>query len=173
MRRRYAVVLGIALGVIGSLVGFAAVARTAPQAAPHGSPIGPYLAKDSGAGESLLAVVGGVYPSKGEAVAANEQMTFGDLQGYYVVPVDQFVGLGKQLGVEDGYALISVFRTEEGARAFVDMAAAYGRPATLYSERVQSYGGEYAGLGQEADPAGTGPLVGPIPESLPGAGPGA
>jgi hypothetical protein len=173
MRRRYAVILGVALGVIGSLVGFAAVARTAPQPAPDVSAFGPRLAKDSGAGELLLAVVGGVYASKGEAVAANKQMTFGDLQGYYVAPVDQFVGLAKQVGEEHGYALISVFRTEEGAREFVAMAAAYGRPATLVSERVQSYGGEYAGLGQEADPAGTGPLVGPIPASLPSPGSGA
>jgi hypothetical protein len=32
---------------------------------------------------------------------------------------------------------------------------------------VQSFGGEYAGLGQETNVQGSGPLIGPVPESLP------
>jgi hypothetical protein len=171
MKRRYAVILGVALGVIGSLVGFAAVARTAPQARTHGSPVAARLARDTGAGEVLLAVVGGVFPTEAEAVAANEQMVFGDVQGYYVAPVDQFPGLAKGLGKgsEGGYALVSMFRTEEGAQEFAQIAASFGYPAVLLPERVQSYGGVYAGLGQEADPQGSGPLVQPIADSLPGA----
>src|SRR6266545_4711338 len=166
MKRRYAVVLGIALGLVGSFLGFATVARTAPKERPDAAAIGPRLQKDSGAGEYLLAVVGGVYASKGEAVAANEQMIFGDVQGYYVAPVGQFGGLAERIGDADGYALVSVFRTEEGAQEFVDMAATFGVPATLIPERVESFGGTYAGLGQEENLDGTGPLSGPIPESL-------
>ena len=167
MKRSYAVVLGLVLGLVGSIVGFATVARTAQPSQPYGPPIGPRLEKDTGAGEVLLAVVGGVFPTQPEAEAANAQMSFGDLQGYYVTPVEQFRGLAQQLGVQGGYALISVFRTQEGADEFVDMAAAFGNPATLYPKRVQSYGGVYAGLGQEPDPSGTGPLLRPVPESLP------
>jgi hypothetical protein len=178
MKRRYAIVLGLALGVIGSIAGFATVARTAPEAQPYGPPIGPRMPQDTGPGEVLIAVVGGVYPSRQEADAANEAMVFGDLQGYYVVPVGQFGGFSEQLASSGGpsnevgspgdFALVSVFRTEEGAQEFVDLASSFGHPATILSERVHSFGGAYAGLGQEAHPDGTGPLLGPISESLPG-----
>ncbi len=167
MKRRYAVVLGVTLGLVGSLVGFATVARTATEAQPYGPPIGPRLAKDTGPGELLLAVVGGVYPSRAQAEATNAKLVFGDLQGYYVAPVDQFVGLADQLGVKGGFALVSVFRTEVGAAEFVALARSLGLPATLVAERVQSFGGAYAGLGQEANLEGTGPLLGPIADSLP------
>jgi hypothetical protein len=59
-----------------------------------------------------------------------------------------------------------VFRTEEGAREFSELAATFGHPARILAERIKSYGGEYAGLGQEKNPDGTGPLTGPIPESM-------
>lgn len=167
MKRRYAVVLGVTLGLVGSLVGLATVARTATEAQPYGPPIGPRLARDTGPGELLLAVVGGAYPSKVQADAANARLEFGDLQGYYVAPVDQFVGLGEQLGVKGGFALVSVFRTERGAMEFATLARSFGLPATVVAERVQSFGGAYAGLGQEANLEGTGPLLGPIPDSLP------
>jgi len=78
----------------------------------------------------------------------------------------EVVGLAERIGDADGYALVSVFRTEEGAQEFVDMAATFGVPATLIPERVESFGGTYAGLGQEENLDGTGPLSGPIPESL-------
>ena len=169
MKRRYAVVLGVALGLVGSLVGFATVARTATEAQPYGPAIGPRLSQDTGPGEVLLAVVGGVYSTKAQADAANARLIFGDLQGYYVVPVVQFGGLDTQLGVKVGYALVSVFRTDEGAAEFVALARSFGDPATLVPQRVQSFGGAYAGLGQEANLEGTGPLLGPIPDSLPGA----
>ena len=169
MKRRYAVVLGIALGLVGSLVGFATVARTATEAQPYGPAIGPRLARDTGPGELLLAVVGGAYPSKAQADAANASLVFGDLQGYYVAPVDQFVGLGEQLGVKGGFALVSVFRTDQGAAEFVSLARSLGLPAAPVANRVQSFGGVYAGLGQEANLEGTGPLLGPIADSLPAA----
>jgi hypothetical protein len=165
MRRRYAVVAGIALGLVGSFLGFATVARTAPSP-PPGAPIGPEMPKDTGPGEYLVAVVGGVYGTETEAEAANAELALGDLQGYYVVPVEQFDGLAGQLGAKGGYALVSMFRSDKGAEEFAALVRSFGFPATIVTQRVKSYGGEYAGLGQEASPDGSGPLLGPIPESL-------
>ena len=62
---------------------------------------------------------------------------------------------------------MSVFRTEEGAREFVELAASFGHPATILPERVRSLGGLYAGLGQEPNEEGSGPLSGPVEDSLP------
>jgi hypothetical protein len=165
MRRRYAVVAGIALGLVGSFLGFATVARTAPSP-PPGPPIGPVMPKDTGAGEYLVAVVGGVYATEAEAEAANAEIALGDLQGYYVVPVEQFDGLDGQLGTKGGFALVSMFRSDKGAEEFASLVGTFGFPATIVTQRVKSYGGEYAGLGQEASPDGTGPILGPIPQSL-------
>jgi hypothetical protein len=162
------VAAGFALGVIGSLVGVATSASTAPDPRPYGPAIGPQMPKDLGAGELLLVVLGGVYATQEEAVAANGSMPFGDLAGYYVVPVDDYGGLREQVGDAGDYALASVFRTDEGAADFAMLARSAGYPATILPERVQSFGGEYAGLGQEPTPAGTGPLLGPVAESLPG-----
>jgi hypothetical protein len=170
MRRRYAIAAGFVLGVIGSVAGIATSASPAPAQWPHGAPIGPRMSKDVGAGELLLVVLGGVYATQEEAVAANELMPFGDLAGYYVVPVDDYGGLREQVGDAGDYALASVFRTDEGAAEFVMLAQSAGYPATVLAERVQSFGGEYAGLGQEPNPTGTGPLLGPVAESLPGSG---
>jgi hypothetical protein len=158
------VVAGVALGLIGSLLGFATVARTAPP--DYGPPIGPRMPKDTGPGEYLIAVVGGVYATQAEADAANAQMSLGDVQGYYVVPVEQFDGLAAQVGAKTGYALVSMFRSEKGAEEFATFVRTFGLPATIVTQRVKSYGGEYAGLGQEPNPDGTGPLLGPIRESL-------
>ena len=44
----------------------------------------------------LVVVVGGVFATRAEAEAANAAMTFGDVQGYYVVPVAQFQGSGSR-----------------------------------------------------------------------------
>ena len=166
MKRTYVVIAGVALGVVAS-VAMAVTALTAPDPQPYGPPIGPTVARDSGAGELLLVVVGGVYPSRAQAQEANAQMVFGDLQGYYVVPVAQFQGFREQVGSPGDFALVSAFRTQEGASEFVQLAAAFGQPATIMTQRVRSLGGVYAGLGQEAAPDGTGPLLGPVEESLP------
>jgi len=165
MHRR--VVVGALVLGVAATIAVASVALTAPEAQPFGPPIGPRMAPDTGAGELLVVVVGGVYPTRAEAEAMNEQMTFGDLQGYYVVPVAQFQGFEQQAGEPGDFALVSVFRTEEGAREFAEMAAGFGHPATILPERVRSLGGLYAGLGQEAHPDGSGPLLGPIEESVP------
>lgn len=167
MKRSYAIVAGLVVGVIVSVGVMAATARTAPAPIPQVAPIGPTLAPDTGAGEMLVVAVGGVYPRREQAEAANAQMAFGDLQGFYVAPVAQFQGFEQQVGEPGDFALVSAFRTDEGAEAFVELAAGFGHTATLLPERVRSLGGLYAGLGQEANPDGSGPLIGPVAESLP------
>ena len=166
MKRKQAIVAGLVAGVLASVGVMAAAAGTAPERS-RVRPIGPALAPDNGAGELLIAVVGGVFPSRKDAEAANETLVFGDLQGYYVVPVAQFQGFRQQVGDPGDFALVSAFRTQEGADAFADLAASFGNAATILPERVRSLGGLYAGLGQEANPDGTGPLLGPVEESLP------
>jgi hypothetical protein len=166
MKRRHAIVAGLVVGALASAGVMATAAGKAPVRG-HGRPIGPALAPDNGAGELLIAVVGGVFSSRNEAEAANETLAFGDLQGYYVVPVAQFQGFRQEVGEPGDFALVSAFRTEEGAEAFAELAATFGNNATILPERVRSLGGLYAGLGQEASPDGTGPLLGPVAESLP------
>jgi hypothetical protein len=167
MKRRHAVVAGLAAGVVASAGVVVAAAGTAPSQQPQGRPVGPVIASDTGAGELLIAVVGGIFPSRQDAEAANVELNFGDLHGYYVAPVAQFQGFTQQVGEPGEFALVSVFRTEEGANAFVELAATFGNEATILPERVRSLGGLYAGLGQEANPDGSGPLLGPVGESLP------
>jgi hypothetical protein len=163
--------LAVGLGVaVAALIGISTVATTAggrPEPQPYGPPIGPVMPEDTGAGEQLILVVGGVYPSRADAEAGNAAMVFGDLQGYYVVPVAQFQGFREQIGGAGDFALVSAFRTQEGADAFVELASAFDVPAVVYPRRVTSLGGLYAGLGQESAPDGTGPLLGPVPQSLP------
>ena len=166
MQGRHAIVAGLVVGVMASAGVMAAAARTAP-ARPGGRTIGPALAPDTGAGELLIAVVGGVFPTKRDAEDANAELSFGDLHGFYVVPVGQFQGFKQQVGEPGEFALVSVFRTEEGASEFADLAATFGVEATILPERVRSLGGLYAGLGQEANPDGSGPLLGPVAGSLP------
>jgi hypothetical protein len=165
MKRGSLWLVTLAVTVAVSVAAVAAVARPAPR--PPAPPNGPAVPADAGAGELLLVVLGGVYPTREEAVEAAEGMAFGDVQGYYVAPVGQFQGFQQQAGLPGDFALVSVFRTQEGAESFVEVAHGYGYPATILPERVRSLGGAYAGLGQEANPDGSGPLTGPIPESLP------
>lgn len=166
MRYRTIFVVGFALG-LAATTGLASVALTAEDPRPYGPPVGPQMPPDTGAGELLVAVVGGVFESRQEAEAANEQMVFGDLQGYYVVPVAQFQGFQEGVGEPGDFAMVSAFRTDQGAQEFAELAASFGHPATILPDRVRSLGGVYAGLGQEAHPDGTGPLLGPIEDSLP------
>jgi hypothetical protein len=166
--KRWIVLLTGLVGV--SLVAgvvFAAAAVTAPGPTVPDPAIGPNPPLDTGAGEMLLVVLGGVYSTRADADAANTRMPFGDVAGYYAVPVAQFQGFREQVGNPGDSALVSVFRTREGAQAFVDLAHSYGYPATLLDQRVRSLGGLYAGLGQEPAPDGSGPLLHPVPESLP------
>ena len=167
MKRILAIAVGLTVGVLATVTLLATVARSNPVPQPYVEPIGPIMAQDAGAGERLLLVVGGVYPTRSEAQAANATLVFGDLAGFYVVPVAQFQGFREQVGSAGDFALVSAFRTEEGARAFVELAGSFGIHAVIYPERVVSLGGVYAGLGQEPAPDGSGPLLGPVRESLP------
>jgi hypothetical protein len=167
MKRIVASGVGLALGVVVALGLLAVAGRAAPQRHPYGTPIGPRMERDSGAGEMLVLVLGGVYATRAEAQAANTKMSFGDLAGYYVVPAAQFQGFRKQIGSRGGFALVSAFRTDQGAREFAALARSLGYPGRILSSRVRSLGGQYAGLGQEASPNGVGPLTGPTKASLP------
>jgi hypothetical protein len=161
------VLVGSVVGALVITVGSATTARTKPEPQPYGPPIGPSMAPDTGAGERLILVIGGIYPTRAEAEAANASIAFGDLQGYYVVPVGQFQGFRAGVGSAGDFALVSAFRTQEGADDFVALARSFGATAFVFPERVVSLGGAYAGLGQEAAPDGSGPLIGPLEESLP------
>jgi hypothetical protein len=165
MKRGSLLLVALVVTVAASVAAVVAVASPAPR--PPVPPNGPAVPADTGAGELLLVVLGGVYPTRAEAVVAADGMVFGDVQGYYVAPVGQFQGFQQQAGLPGDFALVSVFRTQEGAEAFAEVARGYGHPATILPERVRSLGGVYAGLGQEANPDGSGPLTGPIAESLP------
>jgi hypothetical protein len=167
MKRTLASGIGLALGILVALGLLAVAGHTAPQPHPYGTPIGPKMARDTGAGEMLVLVLGGVYPTRAEAETANSEMTFGDVAGYYVVPVAQFQGFREQVGAPGDFALVSAFRTDQGAQEFTEFAQSLGYPATILGNRVHSLGGQYAGLGQEANPNGRGPLTGPIEASLP------
>lgn len=163
MRRTIAGAIGLAILIVAALAFLAPAGRTQP----YDPPVVPEMAPDTGAGEMLVVVVGAVYPTRAEVEAANSQMTFGDVAGFYVVPVAQFQGFKEQLGAPGDFALVSVFRTDEGAQEFAAFAELIGYPATILPTRVRSLGGLYAGLGQEANPDGSGPLTHPIPASLP------
>jgi hypothetical protein len=167
VKRFLAIAVGVSVGVLATVAIFATVAHSKPDPQPFGPPIGPAMAPDTGAGEQLILVVGGVYATRADAEAANADMVFGDVQGYYVVPVAQFQGFKEEVGSAGDFALVSAFRTQEGADAFRELASTFGYPAIEYPDRVVSLGGVYAGLGQEASPDGSGPLLGPVPASLP------
>ena len=167
MKRRQAIVAGLVVGVLASAGVMAAAAGKAPVRG-HARPVGPALAPDTGAGELLIAVVGGVFASREEAEAANETLVFGDLQGYYVVPVAQFQGFRQQVGEPGDFALVSAFRTEEGAREFADLAASFGNaggdPARAGAEprRPLRGSGSGGGPGRHGSPARSGGGVAPV-----------
>ncbi len=168
LRRSIPVVIFVA--VVATLAGsvLAAASFSAAETPTIPDPrVGPQPPLDTGAGEDLLVVLGGVYATRADADDANAHMPFADMAGYYVVPVSQFQGFREQVGNPGDYALVSVFRTQDGAEEFVRLANGFGYAARSLPERVRSLGGLYAGLGQEADPDGSGPLLHPIAESLP------
>lgn len=165
MKRNVTTAMAWTVGVLAVVGALALIGRTIPR--HEEPPVGPVMKPDPGAGEMLVLVVGGVYATKEEADAANAQISLGDVQGYYVVPVAQFQGFREQIGEAGEFALVSAFRTEEGAQDFVTAMQSFGYPASVAPTRVRSLGGLYAGLGQEPDPNGGGPLLHPTGESLP------
>jgi hypothetical protein len=157
-----AAVLAVAVAAAGGTAALSSSGRARTPPALRDASV-PRLEKDRGTGERLLVVVGGTFRSREAADAANAQVSFGDLQGFYVAPTDQFVGLREVLGGTAGeFVLVSAFRTGRGAREFLDLARVSGA-AAFVTPRLQNLGWEYVGLGQEADPDGTGPLTEPIP----------
>jgi hypothetical protein len=113
MKRALILIAGLTAGLVITIGLMAATARTSPSPRPYGRPGGPAVPTDTGAGEFLLAVVGGVYDTRAMAEQANAAKPFGDLQGFYVVPVGQFQGFTQGVGEPGDFALVSVFRTEE------------------------------------------------------------
>ncbi len=153
-----------ALAATGAVAAVAASGPGRPPGPPGlRDPSVPQVAQDRGAGERLLLVVGGAFTTREEAELANQAIQIGDLQGFYVAPTDQFVGLDRVLGEADAeFVLVSAFRTGRGAREFLDLVQSAGA-AGFITPRLQNLGFEYVGLGQEADPDGSGPLTEPIP----------
>lgn len=161
-------------GAIGlsTAIGVAAAAGGVPEAPAAGPPAlldtaVPAVPPSLGVGERLLLVVAnGSYPSMEAAEAANAAYAFGELQGFYAVPTEQFAGVRSFVRGRDAWLLVSAFRTQEGAISFADTARLAGAQVTI-TGRVTSLPGEFAGLGQEASPDGRGPLNKPIPASMP------
>jgi hypothetical protein len=121
--------------------------------------VAPRAPADLGVGESLIVVSAGTFETRGEAETTNAAFAFGEMQGFYAVPVSQFQGLQAQLGSAKPWVLASVFRTQAGAEEFAALASLAGATPLITGERSTSLGGEYAGLGQESDPSGLGPLT--------------
>jgi hypothetical protein len=167
MKRSIGTAMAWTVGFLAVMGVLALIGRAAGNGSLPLAPVDPQVTPDTGAGEELVVVVGGVYPTREEAVAANASLQLADLQGYYVVPVAQFQGFREEVGVSGDFGLVSAFRTDEGAQEFAEFVGSFGYPATILANRVRSLGGLYAGLGQERNLDGTGPLQGPIPESMP------
>jgi hypothetical protein len=153
-KRAKTVLAGIALGLTTSAL-MTATAMTAPEPQPYGEPIGPKAPQDTGAGELLLVVVGGVYPTRAEAEAANAQIVFGDLQGQYVVPVAQFQVSASKLGAP-GSSHCERVPDPGGADEFTLLAEGPDFLPIL-PERVRARGLFTVSAG--AAPDGSGPLL--------------
>lgn len=131
----------------------------------HSPSVEPQVVNPLGLGESLVLVVGGVYPTKAEARAAVEASS-GELQGYYLAPTDDFDVVGTSDYLTGGQWLAaSAFRTRAGADEFVTSmnGTQVGPPAMVVQVR-RTGGTADIGLGQEANPDGSGPLVSPLPD---------
>ena len=165
MKRMVAIAVGLVLGTLVALVASAATGRSQGAGAAFppwlADPSVPRMAKDLGMGESLYLVLGGTFPSKEAAEAANAALAFGEMQGFYAVPVAQYRGLARATDA-GSWALVSAFRTLAGAQGFKAFAANAGATPTIEGP-FESLGGLYAGLGQEANPDGTGALLEPLP----------
>lgn len=134
---------------------------------------------DLGIGETLLIVVGAAHEARAEAQAGAH--SFGDMQGFYVDVTDNYrlldvcddSGGGPALAagqlVAGQWLQLSAFRTWHGALEFMDLVETseghgFGAYASASIYLVEKTGGPYVGLGQEADPDGSGPLPEPLDE---------
>jgi hypothetical protein len=170
MTRSVLLLLGLLAAGGGGLAAVAGAEADEKPLPPVAGPTNQELAKegviwhgnDLGEGERILLVVGGAFPTAEAAERANESITFGDLQGYYVARSDQFEGLRQFMGESgDEYVLATAFRTQAGAEDFLELAGAAEAPALL-TPRLENRGTVYVGLGQEPHPDGSGPLIGPL-----------
>lgn len=108
---------------------------------------------DIGTGERLILVIGGDFATRPEAETAGGSLSFGEVQGFFVAPTEAFDGIppGRWL-------LVSAFRTEAGATSFSELARAAGA-GTLRRAVAVYRGAAWIGLGLEASPDGSGPLI--------------
>ena len=169
--KRTVIAIVMAAAGVASLIGIQAAVGASPPTPVQGPPAAedasvPTLAPDLGVGERLLLVVEGLYPTREEAEAAEAAFHFGEVQGFYVAQVANFDGLRQALPGQGGWALLSAFRTREGAEQFAELAEAAGADVVI-TPRMTGLGGTYAGLGQEPAPDGSGPLLQPVPASEP------
>jgi hypothetical protein len=156
---------GVLALTAGLAIGAAGASRPDRQSGPPAlrDPTVPRTSEDLGLGEELILVVGGASTTREQAEAMNEQITIGDLQGFYVAEAGQFEGLDQVLGDPSlKYVLLSAFRTSNGARDFLNLVQTAGHSAFI-TPRLRNVGTAYVGLGQEEDPSGKGRLTGPIP----------
>ena len=151
MTARRMVAIGLMALVAGTAVATAALSRSARRMGPPAlrDASVPQTDVDLGRGELLLLVVGGSFATQEEAMAANEGIRIGDLQGFYVARTDQFEGLAEVIGdPTKEFVLASAFRTSQGAREFLDLVQTGGYPAFI-TPRVENLGDRYVGLGQK------------------------
>lgn len=155
--------MGLVAGAAAGLMAAGATGGGTEEPPAVSDAAAPSEPRDRGVGEHLILVVGGAFDTVEEATAANAELSFGDVQGYYVAERSQFEGVDASLrSMPGGWLLVSAFRTQEGADQFAEFAGMMGAPA-LVTDRVRNTGERFVGLGQEAAPDGEGPQRGPIP----------
>lgn len=192
MRRRRVVAAaaggGLLLAGLAAFVTVGASRDAARVAGGEPRPASAGVANSHGRGESLILVVGGIYPTKDQAVAAVAASNRGELQGFYLASSNDFrltgryavaspsggqprlvwraaaPGAGRGLP-GDRWMALSAFRTRAGAQQFLGWAQS-ALPGTVARtvQAVRTAGSTPIGLGQEADPDGSGPLLGPVPQ---------
>lgn len=138
--------------VAGSAAGIAVRSATAQRPASAAASARP----DIGTGERVLLVVAGEHATRAQAEAASDRIVLGDLRGFVVAASSDFEGV-----TPGRFLVVSAFRTVRGAAEFEALVqtAGYGplrRIIAIYR------GSAWIGLGQEANPDGSGPLTGPL-----------
>lgn len=172
-----------------------------------GAPGNLAVVDSAGRTESLVLVVGGLYPTERAAESAASASNQGELQGYYVVPTDQLrltatyvetnpaelervpdIGSAGQqnLATQDcerclsktaqmltsrgalpvgQWMAVTAFRTLEGAEAYLSfLRHSQQSLPPLIVQAVRLSGSTDIGLGQEADPDGSGPVLDELPD---------
>jgi hypothetical protein len=114
-----------------------------------------------GSAERIIAIIGGDFASRAEAVAVGGALPFGDIQGFSVARSDGFDG-----EPPGRWLLVSGFRTVRGAAEFEELLRVLR--IDVVRRIVTTYrGSDPIGLGQEPHPNGDGPLLSPLPPEHP------